>query len=324
MITGNKILQEKLQLALEAYHFNDSPKNLYEPIRYILSLGAKRMRPQLLLMGCDLFGGDIDTALNPALGIEFFHNFTLMHDDIMDNAPLRRAKETVHQKWNTNIAILSGDTMFVQAFQLITQVEQMLIKTVTDIFCKTAIEVCEGQQLDMDYESAEKVSIDDYLRMIELKTAVLLAASLYIGALIGHANQTDAGHLYAFGKNMGIAFQLQDDYLDVYGDSEKVGKQTGGDIISNKKTFLLLKAIELADEFTRKRLMNLLKNEQRTEIKVTLVKEIYDQLSVKDYSQQKMEEYFAKGLKHLAAIDIADSQKASLIAFANNLLLRER
>jgi len=320
---GNKELQEKLQAALSTYQFKSAPGNLYEPIRYILSLGAKRMRPQLLLMGCDLFGGDINMALKPALGIEFFHNFTLMHDDIMDNAPLRRANETVHQKWNTNIAILSGDAMYTQSFRLMMEVDQSILKDVLDIFCRTALEVCEGQQLDMDFETTEHVTIDDYLQMIGLKTAVLLAASLEIGARIAGANDADARHLYDFGKNMGIAFQLQDDYLDVYGDSDKFGKQVGGDIISNKKTFLLLKAIELAEEQVRKDLKTILFKERNPVIKVNKVKDIYNRMGVQELSARKIEDFYLEGMKHLQAISVPAEQKKNLLEFAGMLLQRE-
>ncbi|RYE17915.1 MAG: polyprenyl synthetase family protein [Sphingobacteriales bacterium] len=224
------------------------PAELYQPISYILSIGGKRLRPALVLMACDMFGGDVNAAVKPALAIEVFHNFTLMHDDIMDNAPLRRGKVTVHEKWNSNIAILSGDVMMVEANKLIMQVDDRILRTVMTIFNETAQGVCEGQQFDMNFEQDNQVSIDGYLGMIRLKTAVLLGGALKIGALIGGADAANAENLYQFGVNLGIAFQLQDDILDVYGDPEKFGKQVGGDIISNKKTFLLIKATELAKE----------------------------------------------------------------------------
>ena len=203
------------------------------------------MRPVLLLMACELFDSACEKAIRPAMGIEVFHNFTLLHDDIMDKAPLRRNQPTVHHRWNSDIAILSGDTMFVKSYQLMMQTEDKYMREVLEIFNKTAIEVCEGQQLDMNFETLTNVSIADYLHMITLKTAVLLAGSLQIGAVIGGAKSADARHLYEFGKNIGIAFQLQDDILDVFGDAEKFGKQVGGDILSNKKTFLLLKPLKL-------------------------------------------------------------------------------
>jgi len=320
---GNNELQEKIQAAMAAYPFKTDPSNLYEPIRYILALGAKRMRPQLVLMGCDLFGGDVSLALKPALGIEFFHNFTLMHDDIMDNAPLRRARPTVHRKWNPNIAILSGDAMFVQSFELMMEVNKDILKPVLSLFCKTATEVCEGQQLDMDFETSGQVTISQYLHMIGLKTAVLLAASLETGAMIAGAGNQDASHLYDFGKNMGIAFQLQDDYLDVYGDSDKFGKQVGGDIISNKKTFLLLKAFELAGDPVRNELDNLLFHEKNMETKVEKVKKIYDSLGVKTHSTQMIESCYQAAMRHLDAISVPENQKKNLLDFAEMLLVRE-
>ncbi len=321
---GNQALQERIQRALDSYSFPLFPERLYEPIRYLLSLGAKRMRPQLLLMGCELFNGDPEQAVQPALGIEFFHNFTLMHDDIMDQAPLRRARQTVHEKWNTNIAILSGDAMFVQSFQLMMQVEAGILKSVLDLFSRTAIEVCEGQQMDMDFETADGVSLEEYLRMIELKTAVLLAASLQIGSLIAGARKQDSEHLYQFGKLIGTGFQLQDDYLDVYGDSDKFGKQVGGDILSNKKTFLLLKAQQLADPESLRELRHLMQHEKHADEKVRGVKAIYDRLGVQDHSNRKIEACFDTGLKHLEAIDVPDSQKEDLVAFANMLMAREK
>src|ERR1700759_413091 len=241
-------LQDIIGNAVKELNYPEYPAQLYEPISYILSLGGKRMRPALLLMACDLFGGDVDAAIPPALAIEVFHNFTLMHDDIMDNAPIRRGHATVHTKWNQNVGILSGDVMLVQGYKLMMQVPDHLLRPILDIFNVTAIGVCEGQQLDMEFEELTNVSIDEYLNMIKLKTAVVLGGALKIGALIGGADTKDADLLSDFGVNLGIAFQLQDDILDVYGDPEKFGKQVGGDIISNKKTYLLLKSLELANK----------------------------------------------------------------------------
>ena len=218
-------LREIIQNGLDDLQYPDFPSGLYDPIRYMISLGGKRMRPVLVLMGCDLFNENINAAIPAALAIEVFHNFTLMHDDIMDKAPLRRAKTTVHEKWNSNIAILSGDTMFVQSCRLMMQSPDKVVKQVMDIFTQTAIGVCEGQQIDMDFENQQNVSIDDYLNMIRLKTAVLLGGSLKIGGLIAGANEIDAQHLYDFGVNLGIAFQLQDDILDVYGDAVTFGSK---------------------------------------------------------------------------------------------------
>jgi geranylgeranyl diphosphate synthase type II len=238
--------QQLIEKGLSSLELDKKPAELYDPIQYMLNLGGKRMRPALLLMSNEMFGGNPEEVISPALGIEVFHNFTLLHDDIMDKAPLRRTKATVHEKWNANVAILSGDTMFVQSCQLMMKVNDKYLRKVMDLFMKTAIEVCEGQQYDMNYESIEKVSLDEYLEMIALKTAVLLGGSLAIGAICADAKEDDIENIYHFGKKLGIAFQLQDDILDAYGDAEKFGKQVGGDIISNKKTFLLISACEQA------------------------------------------------------------------------------
>src|ERR1700744_2149787 len=241
-------LQQIISEAVDKQTFPHYLAALYEPISYILSIGGKRMRPALLLMACDLFGGDVDDALAPALAIEVFHNFTLMHDDIMDNAPLRRGRTTVHERWNKNVAILSGDVMLIEGYKLMMQVKDHLLRQILDIFNNTAVGGCAGQQVDMEFEERNDVQIDEYINMIRLKTAVVLGGALKIGALIGGADTEDAVLLQAFGEQLGVAFQLQDDILDVFGDPEKFGKQVGGDILSNKKTFLLLKALELADD----------------------------------------------------------------------------
>ena len=319
-------LQKRIKQEVENYslQLKGNPAELYEPISYTLLLGGKRMRPVLVLMACEIFGGDIEKAIHPALGIEVFHNFTLLHDDIMDKAPLRRNKPTVHVKWNNDIAILSGDTMFVKSYQLMMQTEDKNLRQVLEIFCKTAIEVCEGQQLDMNFETQQNVSIQDYLNMITLKTAVLLAGSLQIGAIIGGADNSSAQHLYEFGKNIGIAFQLQDDILDVFGDSEKFGKQTGGDILSNKKTFLLLKAIETAKGDALQQLnFWLTKKDFVAEEKIHAVKLIYNELGVKEISENKMREYHQTAMQHFNAIKIDAVKKVELLAFAESLMVRE-
>lgn len=233
--------------SLEELSWEREPQGLYAPIAYTLSLGGKRVRPALTLMACNLFSDDLTPAIQPALGIEIFHNFTLLHDDIMDKADIRRGKPTVHKYWNENTAILSGDIMQILAYVLISEAPAAHLKKVLDVFSRTAIEVCEGQQYDMDFENRETVDADAYLEMIRLKTAVLLGCSLYIGAIIGGANENDARNLYQFGVNIGIAFQLKDDLLDVYGNEENFGKKVGGDILCNKKTFLLIHAKKLAE-----------------------------------------------------------------------------
>lgn len=322
-----KKLQELQELITEAVNklpFPTHPAALYEPIGYILSLGGKRLRPALLLMACDLFGGDAEAAISPALAIEVFHNFTLMHDDIMDNAPLRRGRATVHERWNKNVGILSGDVMLVESYKLMMQVQESLLRPVLDIFNTTAVGVCEGQQLDMEFEERNNVGIAEYLNMIRLKTAVLLGGALKIGALIGGADNKDAELLCSFGEHLGIAFQLQDDILDVYGDPEKFGKQVGGDIISNKKTYLLLKAFELANEQQTKNLSDWIALEQfdNTE-KVTAVTAIYDAVEVRQYAENEMQAHTEKAFESLDAICLPDDRKKYLRDFADGLLVRE-
>ena len=317
-------LQGIISEAVTNMAFPESPAELYEPISYILSLGGKRMRPALLLMACDLFGGDIEAAIPPALAIEVFHNFTLMHDDIMDNAPLRRGKTTVHERWNQNVGILSGDVMLVQGYKLMMQVEDRLLRPILDIFNTTAIGVCEGQQFDMDFEKRDDVSIDEYLNMIRLKTAVVLGGALKIGALIGGAALKDAELISSFGEHLGIAFQLQDDILDVYGDPEKFGKQVGGDIISNKKTYLLIKALELAKDKQLTELENWLSLKQfDNEEKVSAVTEIYNQLNIRQYAEEAMQYYADNAFEALNAINLPEEHKQYLHDFADGLLVRE-
>ncbi|MFH1319649.1 MAG: polyprenyl synthetase family protein [Bacteroidota bacterium] len=321
-----KFLQDKINKEVNSLceELHLEPEDLYDPISYTLSLGGKRMRPVLLLMGCELFGGDIERAVLPALAIELFHNFTLVHDDIMDNAPLRRNHPSVYSKWNSNTAILSGDAMLVKAYQHISKCDRTILPKVLDVFNDAAIKVCEGQQLDMNYEEQDNITVSDYLGMIELKTAVLLASSLQIGASIGGASDEEAQHLYNFGKNIGMAFQLQDDILDVYGDQQKFGKQVGGDIVSNKKTFLLLQAIELAKGEMLNELRTILgtKNFDPWE-KVKAVKRIYDQLNIKERTKEKMQYYHWLGLKHLSEVKVAEEKKTVLISFTESLIVRE-
>jgi geranylgeranyl diphosphate synthase, type II len=317
-------LQELINEAVNKLAFPIQPAALYEPISYILALGGKRMRPALLLMACDLFGGDTSAAISPALAIEVFHNFTLMHDDIMDNAPLRRGRVTVHERWNKNVGILSGDVMLVESYKLMMQVKEHLLRPVLDIFNATAVGVCEGQQLDMEFEERNNVRIDEYIDMIRLKTSVLLGGALKIGALIGGADNKDAELLFSFGEHLGVAFQLQDDILDVYGDPEKFGKQVGGDIISNKKTYLLIKAFELANEQQTKALTDwiALKKFDNAE-KVAAVTIIYNALEVRLYAENEMQAHASKAFEALDAISLPDEHKQYLRNFADGLLVRE-
>jgi geranylgeranyl diphosphate synthase type II len=317
-------LQALINEAVDKLNFPKQPAELYEPISYILSLGGKRLRPALLLMACDLFGGDVESAVEPALAIEVFHNFTLMHDDIMDNAPLRRGQVTVHQKWNANVAILSGDAMMVESNKLMMKVPDAILRQVMDVFNQTATGVCEGQQIDMSFEQRGNVSIDEYLNMIRLKTAVLLGGTLKIGAIIGGATLTDAQLLYDFGVNLGIAFQLQDDILDVYGDPEKFGKQVGGDIISNKKTYLLIKALELAKDTQANELNKWITAVQfDTQEKVTTVTGIYNQLQIRTYAEEAMQTYADKAFDALDHVSLPDERIQYLRLFADSLLVRE-
>lgn len=300
------------------------PERLYEPLRYTLALGGKRMRPLLVLIGAGMFSNDVRTAVPAAIGIELFHNFTLLHDDIMDNAPLRRGKETVYAKWNANIAILSGDALYTEAFRQIAQSPPHILPHVLDVFTRTALEVCEGQQYDMDFESRTNVSIPEYIRMIELKTAVLLAGALEIGALCGGAYATEAHKLYEFGRHIGIAFQLQDDILDVYGDPEKFGKQVGGDIVSNKKTFLLISALEKADAYSKEALLNWLQaNGNAGDEKVKAVTAIYDQLGIRELAEKEMHAHYEKAIAALNSLQTEESKKELLRGFAESLMVRE-
>jgi len=317
-------LQELIGDAVEKLTFPGYPVELYEPITYILSLGGKRMRPALLLMACDLFGGDVDAAVPPALAIEVFHNFTLMHDDIMDNAPLRRGRTTVHEKWNQNVGILSGDVMLIEGYKLMMQVEERLLRPIMNIFNSTAVSVCEGQQIDMEFETRSNAGIDEYLNMIRLKTAVVLGSALKIGALIGGAEQKDAELISTFGEQLGIAFQLQDDILDVYGNPEKFGKQVGGDIISNKKTYLLIKALARANDAQLKEMNSLLALKQFDSAeKVAAVTALYDALEVRQHAEATMQAYAEKAFVALDAINLPEAQKQYLRDFADGLLVRE-
>jgi geranylgeranyl diphosphate synthase type II len=310
--------------AVDELTFPAYPTDLYEPISYILALGGKRLRPALLLMACDLFGGDVESAIEPALAIEVFHNFTLMHDDIMDKAPLRRGKVTVHEKWNANVAILSGDAMMVEANKFMMKVDDAILRRVMDVFNETATGVCEGQQIDMSFEQRNNVLIDEYLDMIRLKTAVLLGGTLKIGAIIGGATLNDAQLLYSFGVNLGIAFQLQDDILDVYGDPEKFGKQVGGDILSNKKTYLLIKALELAKGDQATELDKWLKLDEFTAAdKVAAVTAIYNRLDIRNYAEDAMQTYAEMAFNALDQINLSEDRRQYLRQFADNLLVRE-
>jgi geranylgeranyl diphosphate synthase, type II len=318
-------LSDKIQNTLSTLRYGDNPTELYEPIRYIMALGGKRIRPLLVLLAAKMYDEDIEHILLPAIAVEVFHNFTLMHDDIMDKAPLRRGQETVHEKWNANTAILSGDVMLVKAYQLLLGVEQDKLARVLHLFSNTAAEVCEGQQLDMNFEHRDAVSIKEYIHMISLKTAVLLGFSLELGAVLQGASDNDAGHLKLFGDNIGIAFQLRDDLLDVYGDKAKFGKQVGGDILSDKKTFLMLTALEQASQEQLKTI-NDWRNKTEESIaqdKVKAITSIYDQLHIRTQTEQYIDLYFQKALQHLDEIELPEEKKLSIRNLAYQLMERD-
>jgi geranylgeranyl diphosphate synthase type II len=317
-------LQTIIQQAIERLNYPTQPPDLYEPISYILSIGGKRLRPALLLMACDIFGGDVNKAVKAALAIEVFHNFTLMHDDIMDKAPLRRGKVTVHERWNQNIAILSGDAMMVEANKLMLQVDDSILRRIMDVFNHTATGVCEGQQFDMSFESREQVSAAEYINMIRLKTAVLLGGALKIGAIIGGASEQDAELIYTFGEQLGIAFQLQDDILDVYADPDKFGKQVGGDIISNKKTYLLIKALEMAEAGNANELQHWLNVPQANpQEKVLAITAIYNALHIREQAEEAMQTYADKAFQALDTINLPLNRKQYLRDFADSLMVRD-
>jgi geranylgeranyl diphosphate synthase type II len=311
------------QLSQQA--FGHKPGELYAPINYTVGLGGKRIRPVLTLMSCELFGGKKEEALSQAIAIELFHNFTLIHDDIMDNAPIRRGEETVFKKWNANIAILSGDTLFALAYQYAQQARIDILPETLSVFSKTAIEVCEGQQFDLNYENSNDVSVEEYIEMIRLKTAVLFGASLKIGALVGGASRKDANTLYDFGINIGLGFQLKDDLLDTFGDEEVFGKKTGGDIISNKKTYLYLQALELADEQLKAELIKLYNTNHLTDKEKTQrVKIIFAQLGVDQYANDLIDTYYLEGMKKLDTISISEASKNILRDVAHRMIDRDK
>lgn len=300
------------------------PLNLYEPIAYILALGGKRLRPVLTLMTAEIFGTDYRKAMNAALAIEVFHNFSLVHDDIMDDAPLRRGKATVHEKWDVNTGILSGDAMLINAYQLFENYEGETFRALAKLFSKTAIEVCEGQQYDVDFETRDDVTITEYLKMIEYKTAVLVGAAMKMGAII--ANETDESQnaIYEYGKNLGIAFQLQDDYLDAFGNPETFGKQVGGDIIENKKTFLYLKSLEFASKKEVKELEHLLSIQPKDPSdKIATVKNIFIESGAAKSTKEEIEIYTQKAFVVLEKLQISDDKKLMLKKFGESLMQRE-
>lgn len=315
--------QEVFLNYLETFKVQKEPANLYNPINYILSLGGKRLRPVLTLMTSDIFSGDHQKALDAALSIEVFHNFSLIHDDIMDDAPLRRGNETVHEKWDINTGILSGDAMLILAYQLFENYESEIFKDLAKLFSKTALEVCEGQQYDIDFETRDDVTIAEYLKMIEYKTAVLIGAAMKMGAIVAQASQEDQDRIYDFGKNLGVAFQLQDDYLDAFGDPKTFGKQVGGDIIENKKTYLYLKGLEMASSDSRNQLQGFYsaKTNDAGE-KIEAVKTIFADSGSADATKLAIKEYTEKAFSMLDNLKISADKKLLLRAFGEQLMNR--
>ncbi|MET0945846.1 MAG: polyprenyl synthetase family protein [Flavobacterium sp.] len=309
---------------LENQSIDKEPKNLYEPITYILGLGGKRMRPVLTLMAAEVFDADYKIALPAAMAVEVFHNFSLVHDDIMDDAPLRRGKVTVHEKWNINTGILSGDAMLILAYQYFEQYEPTVFRDLAKLFSKTALEVCEGQQWDVDFEERSNVTIPEYLKMIEYKTAVLVAAAMKMGAIVAKTSEKEADLIYDFGLNLGLAFQLQDDYLDAFGDPETFGKQVGGDIIENKKTYLYLKALEFSSEEKAAELRTLfgLQLEDNLE-KIETAKAIFNASGASKATQEAIEMYTFKAFETLEKMDINAEKKSILRTFGENLMGRK-
>ncbi len=317
------ILEQSLQKQ-QAQLSSNTPKELYDPMSYIIGLGGKRVRPLLTLIGCDLFEGNATDSIPAALAVELFHNFSLIHDDILDNAPLRRGSVTVHEKWNTNIAILSGDGMLMKAVEILTEANEKHIPALLKLFTKTGIEVCEGQQFDMNFETQNNVSVQNYVDMITYKTAVLLGCSLQMGAISANASLENQAHIYEFGKHIGIAFQILDDVLDVYADATQFGKQVGGDIISNKKTFLLLKTVELANDKQQQILQNLLTDLTiSSSTKVEEVTHLYNNLNIKQLAIDEANMHTDIALEHLSKLKADDLKKENLKQFALHLLNRQ-
>ncbi len=308
---------------LQDYSTVKEPENLYKPIVYILSLGGKRLRPVLTLMTAEIFNADYKKALHAALSIEVFHNFSLVHDDIMDDAPLRRGQETVHEKWDVNTGILSGDAMLIMAYQLFENYEATTFQTLVKLFGKMALEVCEGQQYDVDFETRDDVSIAEYLKMIEYKTAVLVGTAMQMGAIVAGASNKDQKHIYEFGRNLGIAFQLQDDYLDAFGDPKTFGKQVGGDIIENKKTYLYLKALEFSSEKDQRQLKTLFSiSPNNSQDKIKTVKQIFTVSGASNATKKAIQDYTVKAFSVLDLLNISEDKKDLLKTFGNSLMNR--
>ena len=322
MLTVNKYREVFVEY-LKKFPIDREPSNLYDPVSYILTLKGKRLRPILTLMATDIFSNSYKAGLDAALAVEVFHNFSLVHDDIMDSAELRRGNKTVHKKWNVSTGILSGDVMLIQAYQLFENYEGEVFVDLAKLFSKTAIEVCEGQQYDVDFETRDNVKTSDYLKMITYKTAVLLGASMKMGAIIARASKEDQNKIYDFGKYLGIAFQLQDDYLDAFGDETKFGKKIGGDILENKKTYLYLKAIEFLCEDKKNQLLGLYTNNNSSEEKIKTTKALFEESGSVDYTVKEIKKYTNSAFEILESLNISAEKKKLLYEFGNSLMDRK-
>lgn len=323
MYTSEQILTQ-INEYIDNLAYERKPQSLYDPIKYVLSLGGKRIRPMLMLLSYNLFKEDTETILAPACGLETYHNYTLLHDDLMDNAALRRGRQTVHQKWDANTAILSGDSMLVLAYQRIAQCDASRLKDVLTLFTETALEIGEGQQYDMDFEHRNDVNENEYIEMIRLKTSVLLACGMKMGAILADASAADADNLYKFGEQIGLAFQLQDDFLDVYGDSKVFGKAIGGDIVSNKKTYMLINAFNHANEAQKAELRHWvgMKDFDAHE-KIAAVTRLYNEIGINKMAEKKIAYYFECSRQYLDAVKVASERKAELVAYASLMMNRK-
>lgn len=315
-------LQELYSKFYTESRFDYTPDGLYAPVRHIMSIQGKRIRPMLLLMACDMFGGNVKDALNAAFAVEVFHNFTLVHDDVMDNADIRRGVSTVHKQFGLNSAILAGDVMLSYSYKYLMRISALKMGNALEVFTQTAIEIFEGQQMDLDFEDRTNVNVDEYLKMIEYKTSVLLAAALQIGAIAANASEEDQKKLYEFGLNLGLSFQIKDDWLDTFGDGDKVGKKIGGDIIQNKKTFLLITALNDANEKQRAELMNLFKDKNES-TKLPGVMKILEELDIAGKTEKKIEEFHQKSLDSLAAVNLPEERKTNLRVLAESIYNRD-
>ena len=323
MYNSDEILN-KVNAALEQLPYNRQPQSLYEPVKYVLTLGGKRMRPVLMLMAYNLFKEHPEDIMMQALGLETYHNYTLLHDDLMDNADLRRGHQTVHKRWDANTAILSGDSMLVLAYQRMQQCDARHLPAVMDLFTETALEIGEGQQYDMDFETRNDVTEEEYIEMIRLKTSVLLACAMKIGALLGDASERDAELLYKYGEQIGLAFQLQDDLLDVYGDEKIFGKAIGGDITSNKKTYMLINAVNRANSEQRAELMHWIEAKQfDRQQKIAAVTKLYDQIGIRELCEAKINYFFEQSKKYLEQVSVGDERKDLLRRYAGELMERQ-